>query len=546
MGNRPPSVSNPEADIAPVRTSSTSRASFLASFADMPTLFFEWSQSTPMNSYLELAVRVSACFHVTFACVAKSSTIRVASRTSLRDPAYRMLSTQVCTVSVDGTACSCLTNSGCPATLDVNVCINSGAQFLPPFPPLYLLGAASHFAVRLRSFSMSPLTFAIVRSRTSSAAVSISRSILPRGTFSTHHPWCRRTSNKSSFPSRTNSAFAVQPAEPAATPKIHVLSLSKAPFSAAPPGAETLPATYSDCKSRTRPCGSAAAISDHSRTSLRLYRAGYPTCGPGPSPTSASVAPSDSLNTAITDSVTPTSQDPNIEAQNASILRTRKVTEEQKNNSQPRLSDELTGVTRNFSQMILDFKKEAFKQPTPPAPVPDDMEGKPADVLYLYKKWVLPGNMLLCARTYADGVLPAKGNELFRAFPLLLLGSKQALIGGQIGAIRANEIQNNCCRLVKQLAVTILAGAHHMKVGLVSRKRTDTRKAHMLHHVESVETRDQVQALSTHPKALWNILIRILTEIVKAKSGERNQKFVLMRDPGKPTLRLRSADLRGL
>ncbi|KAJ9440720.1 hypothetical protein DIPPA_02381 [Diplonema papillatum] len=85
--NRPPSVSRPDADIAPLRTSSRSRANFFDNLAEMPTFLPWWSQSTPINSYRVLAVLVSASFHVTFERAANSSTLRDASSTSFRDPA---------------------------------------------------------------------------------------------------------------------------------------------------------------------------------------------------------------------------------------------------------------------------------------------------------------------------------------------------------------------------------------------------------------------------------------------------------------------------
>eukprot|EP01063_Lacrimia_lanifica_P029940 TRINITY_DN466_c0_g1_i1.p1 TRINITY_DN466_c0_g1~~TRINITY_DN466_c0_g1_i1.p1 ORF type:complete len:559 (+),score=286.28 TRINITY_DN466_c0_g1_i1:57-1733(+) len=225
------------------------------------------------------------------------------------------------------------------------------------------------------------------------------------------------------------------------------------------------------------------------------------------------------------------------------------ATEEQKLNIQPKLMKELTGLTMNLSQQVLDRKKAVTgKSAVAKAPVPEACEAnntKPASVVYRYRSWDLPHkdgepSIKVVARTHADGYLE-RPRSYFRTFAFLDLSAqtfRPGLMRKEEGAITAPEIINNGTRLAKQAVVAHLAGCDKVKMAYVARKKADRSQSHSILHFTQYELRDLVKHTGMSFKGMWNILTKIINEVVRCKNDEMQQKFVLMKDPNKPLLKL--------
>ena len=222
------------------------------------------------------------------------------------------------------------------------------------------------------------------------------------------------------------------------------------------------------------------------------------------------------------------------------------ATEEQKLNTQPMLSEELTQITSNFSQQVLAPKPVTGKRAVSEAQMSDELSEcglKPAHVIYRYKKWevkdVNPEEPIITfvARCHVDGYADHT-NTTFRAFTVFdpTLNAWRNKLPGQEGAVTASEIKNNSSRMAKQTCMSLLSGADSMKIGFVQRRKSDDRTNHHLVHVMKQDPKTFCLTVAMSYRGMWNVLNKIMREVIKAKDGTPHQRFILLKEPNKMQL----------
>eukprot|EP00592_Proboscia_alata_P011001 CAMPEP_0194353700 /NCGR_PEP_ID=MMETSP0174-20130528/1972_1 /TAXON_ID=216777 /ORGANISM="Proboscia alata, Strain PI-D3" /LENGTH=560 /DNA_ID=CAMNT_0039122359 /DNA_START=67 /DNA_END=1749 /DNA_ORIENTATION=+ len=218
-------------------------------------------------------------------------------------------------------------------------------------------------------------------------------------------------------------------------------------------------------------------------------------------------------------------------------------------NTPEKLSLEATTINQNFTQQILKQASSKSRQVFDlPNPFFDDEESggmEPASVAYRYRKFDLGDGVNLIARTELHGIVKkAKSQQYMTAFALNEWDSRSATAGiewrakldSQRGAVLATELKNNSCKIAKWTAQSILAGADQMKVGFVSRVSRTNNYEHAVLATQSYRPKEFAAQITLNVHNMWGI-IKMLVELFK---NQPQGKYVLMRDPNKPVVRLYS------
>jgi len=207
-------------------------------------------------------------------------------------------------------------------------------------------------------------------------------------------------------------------------------------------------------------------------------------------------------------------------------------------NSPSALSQEATFINQNYSQQVLQKagKKHAFNKPNPFA------EGdEVASVGYRYRRWNV-GNHVLVARTEVDAVLEDKTQNIFILVKALNeYDPKSGIdwrkkIDTQRGAVLATEIKNNSNKLGKWTAQALLAGAEQINLGYVSRQNPKDSFNHVILGTQFYKSKEFATQINLNVKNMWGVLKFLLDIFAKLPNG----KYVLIKDPNKPLLRLYS------
>ena len=145
-------------------------------------------------------------------------------------------------------------------------------------------------------------------------------------------------------------------------------------------------------------------------------------------------------------------------------------------NSPRSLALEATFINHNFSQQVLKSGEEddkyKFDEENPFAV--DEEEGEIASVGYRYRKWDLGNDVKLISRTRHDAVMQGANNETLFINIKALNEWDSKFSGGvdwrqkldvQRGAVLANELKNNACKLAKWTVEALLAGTDLIKFG---------------------------------------------------------------------------------
>ena len=216
------------------------------------------------------------------------------------------------------------------------------------------------------------------------------------------------------------------------------------------------------------------------------------------------------------------------------------------------LSLEATTINQNFSQQILRQSKAGVyahrKNFDLPNPFYDDEEGdaegrEPASVAYRYRRFTL-GDIRLVCRCELHGIVQKRGEEqTMTAFALNEWDSRLAgginwrdKIDSQRGAVLATELKNNSCKLAKWTAQSILAGADQMKIGYVSRANKSNPYEHVILATQFYKPKEFAQQTTVSLNNMWGI-VKMLVDLF---SNKDSGKYVIMRDPNKPILRVYS------
>lgn len=224
-------------------------------------------------------------------------------------------------------------------------------------------------------------------------------------------------------------------------------------------------------------------------------------------------------------------------------------------NTPERLSLEATSINQNFSQQILRQSKAGVyshrKNFDLPNPFYDEEEGaaegmEPASVVYRYRRFTL-GDIRLVCRCELHGIVQKRGEE--QSMTAFALNEWDSKLGGGInwrdkidtqrGAVLATELKNNSCKLAKWTAQSILAGADQMKIGYVSRANKSNPYEHVILATQFYKPKEFAQQTTVSLNNMWGI-VKMLVDLFGNKA---EGKYVIMRDPNKPILRVYSVPI---
>merc|ERR1719410_2924046 len=212
-------------------------------------------------------------------------------------------------------------------------------------------------------------------------------------------------------------------------------------------------------------------------------------------------------------------------------------------NSPRNLALEATFVNHNFSQQVLKTGEERYKFDQDNPFVDADEEGEVASVGYRYRKWDLGNNLVLVCRCELDAGQQGSDGEV-QFVNLKALNEWDSRHSGgvdwrqkldtQRGAVLANELKNNACKLAKWTVQSILAGADNLKFGYVTRYSVKDSSRHVILGTQQFKPTDFAQQINLNMDNAWGIVRCILDIIMKQKDG----KYLIVKDPNKNMLRL--------
>lgn len=215
-------------------------------------------------------------------------------------------------------------------------------------------------------------------------------------------------------------------------------------------------------------------------------------------------------------------------------------------NSPRNLALEATFINNNFSQQVLKTAEKGdprYKFPEPNPFASEEEEGEIASVGYRYRKWDLGDGIVLVARCEHDGVLKMpNGDVLFLTIKALNEWDPK-LSGGvdwrqkldtQRGGVLAHELRNNACKLAKWTVQALLAGSDQMRFGYVSRVHVKDPSKHVILDTQHCKPQEFAVQINLNMDNAWGILRCIIDLCMKQKDG----KYLIMKDPNKPLIRL--------
>ncbi|KAH0411103.1 eukaryotic translation initiation factor 3 subunit D, partial [Aureobasidium melanogenum] len=185
---------------------------------------------------------------------------------------------------------------------------------------------------------------------------------------------------------------------------------------------------------------------------------------------------------------------------------------------------------------------------------PEEETDPPASKAYKYRKFDLSLEadeqpLHIIVRTELDAVVKnaISGEDQYLTIKALnefdnkAIGSGGALdwrtkLASQRGAVVATEMKNNSCKLARWATQAILAKADQMKIGFVSRVNPKTANDHVILGVLGYKPREFAAQMNLNLNNGWAI-VRTFVDMVMSQD-EEEAKFVLVKDPNKPTIRL--------
>lgn len=106
-------------------------------------------------------------------------------------------------------------------------------------------------------------------------------------------------------------------------------------------------------------------------------------------------------------------------------------------------------------------------------------------------------------------------------------------LSSQRGAVVATEMKNNSCKLARWTTQSILAKADVMKLGFVSRQNPKSSQDHVIIGVLGYKPREFASQMNLNLNNGWAIVRTFVDMVMKEPDG----KYVLVKDPNKPTIR---------
>ena len=164
-------------------------------------------------------------------------------------------------------------------------------------------------------------------------------------------------------------------------------------------------------------------------------------------------------------------------------------------------------------------------------------------VAFNYRKWKLNEEISVLVRTEVDTYMEENGAKiLMKLFALneydaKITGGYKEKLETKKGQIFANEIKNNSCKISRWALKAILAGVEVLKIGYICRFHPNLTDKHQLVHVQKKRTNNLMQDLNLAYSNCWGVFKSVIDIIRKEPDG----KYVLVKDPLKPVVRIYSA-----
>ncbi|KAJ7639503.1 eukaryotic translation initiation factor 3 subunit D [Roridomyces roridus] len=230
-------------------------------------------------------------------------------------------------------------------------------------------------------------------------------------------------------------------------------------------------------------------------------------------------------------------------------------------NSATSLSLEATYINQNFGF-------QSVVENPPPAPVdfahpnpfygPDETDPL-ASCGYRYRVFDLgvteDEDVKICVRTEVDAYTPGAGGSPRDGHGLVTIRALnefdpraqgaggapdwRAKLDSQRGAVVATEMKNNSCKLAKWTVQSVLAGADLMKIGYISRAAPRDNTRHVILSTASMRPTEFAGQLNVSLANGWGIVRTVTDMCMKMPEG----KYVLVKDPNKPVIRLYAVPL---
>lgn len=199
---------------------------------------------------------------------------------------------------------------------------------------------------------------------------------------------------------------------------------------------------------------------------------------------------------------------------------------------------------------------------------------KPAAVAYRYRRFDLPGDIRVVARTSLNAITRRKGGAASSSAAPGAAGSSSSSSGVQYvsiatlnewdskisgttewrktvdrqsGSLLASEIKNNSHRLAKATMSALLSGADTLRLGLISRAASTDADNHVILGVHSTQPSTFSSHVGVNMNNGWGVIRWLVETIRKHAENLREEeqpedeyvaKFVFLRDPNKPFIYL--------
>lgn len=226
------------------------------------------------------------------------------------------------------------------------------------------------------------------------------------------------------------------------------------------------------------------------------------------------------------------------------------------------LAVEATMINHNFALQVVQESQNAKVEMAHPNPfyVASEETEPLASKAYKYRRFDLSLEtdeepLHLVVRTEFDAVV--KNNisgddqhlvvKALNEFDHKAQGAGGALdwrtkLASQRGAVVATEMKNNSCKLARWTTQAILAKADQMKLGFVSRANPKSSQAHLVLGVLGYKPKDFANQMNLSLNNGWGI-VRTIVDLIRAMAGDNEEgsddrKYVLVKDPNKPVIRL--------
>ncbi|KAG0337890.1 hypothetical protein BG000_004827 [Podila horticola] len=219
-------------------------------------------------------------------------------------------------------------------------------------------------------------------------------------------------------------------------------------------------------------------------------------------------------------------------------------------NSPSALSLEATYINTNFAAQVVNNEQVIELENANPFYGTDE-ESVPL-VGYRYRKFDLSTtedeDISLFVRTEVDAVVKsAQGEDSYitvkalNEFDTRAQGAGGAMewrqkLDSQRGAVVATEMKNNSCKLARWVVQSMLAGADHLKLGFVSRTNPKDAARHAILGTQICRPKEFAAQMNLQITNGWGIVKTVVDLALKLPEG----KYVLVKDPNKPVIRLYS------